>query len=103
MDTIREAAEPGKGAGETTYDYFCTTLTISPMKSAEILNRIGEEVGTDHGEAFLPSDFKKNGGYQKSIELSREYDLYRQDFCGCEFSKAASEKEREERMAFRDK
>ena len=103
MDTIREAAESGKGAGEMTYDYFCTTLTISPMKSAEILNRIGEEVGTDHGEAFLPSDFKKNGGYQKSIELSREYDLYRQDFCGCEFSKAAREKEREERMAFRDK
>jgi predicted adenine nucleotide alpha hydrolase (AANH) superfamily ATPase len=103
MDVIRDGSGSCKEADEVPYDYFCTTLTISPMKSAEILNRIGEEVGNDHGEAFLPSDFKKRGGYQKSIELSREYDLYRQDFCGCEFSKAACEKEREERMAFREK
>ena len=101
MDEIRRASEESSDAESSLslpYDYFCTTLTISPMKSSEILNRIGSEVGELHDEAFLPSDFKKRGGYQKSIELSKEYDLYRQDFCGCEFSKAASERERAERV-----
>ena len=68
------------------YDYFCTTLTLSPLKSSEVLNAIGEDIGKAHGLSFLPSDFKKRGGYQKSIELSKQYDLYRQNFCGCEFS-----------------
>lgn len=68
------------------FDYFCTTLTLSPLKSSEVLNAIGEEIGKAHGRSFLPSDFKKRGGYQKSIELSKQYDLYRQNFCGCEFS-----------------
>ena len=68
------------------FDYFCTTLTLSPLKSSEVLNAIGEEIGKAHGLSFLPSDFKKRGGYQKSIELSKQYDLYRQNFCGCEFS-----------------
>ena len=61
------------------------------------------EMGEKYGVNYLPSDFKKKEGYKRSIELSKMFDLYRQDFCGCEFSKAASEKEREERMAFRDK
>lgn len=69
------------------YDYFCTTLTLSPLKSAEILNRIGEETAAKYGVRFLPSDFKKKGGYQRSILLSKEYNLYRQNFCGCEFSR----------------
>ena len=69
------------------FDYFCTTLTLSPLKSSEVLNAIGEEIGKAHGLSFLPSDFKKRGGYQKSIELSKQYELYRQNFCGCEFSR----------------
>ncbi len=69
------------------YDYFCTTLTLSPLKSSEVLNAIGEDIGKAHGLSFLPSDFKKRGGYQKSIELSKRYELYRQNFCGCEFSR----------------
>lgn len=71
-------------------DYFGTTLTVSPHKNAVLINRIGGELT---GEAllpsslkWLPSDFKKNDGYKRSIELSREYDLYRQNYCGCEFS-----------------
>lgn len=99
MDEIRKKASESADSSVPAYDYFCTTLTISPMKSAEILNVIGAEVGEKHDESFLPSDFKKKGGYQRSIQLSKEYDLYRQDFCGCEFSKAASERERAERKA----
>ncbi|SFG06166.1 epoxyqueuosine reductase QueH [Oribacterium sp. WCC10] len=103
MDEIRSKAENAADGEVLPYDFFCTTLTISPMKSAQILNEIGEEVGAGHGESFLPSDFKKKGGYQRSIALSKEYDLYRQDFCGCEFSKAASERERAERKMRDDK
>ena len=77
-----------KAAAEHGFDYFCTTLTISPLKNAERLNTIGEQLGKRYGVSFLPSDFKKRGGYQRSIELSREYGLYRQDYCGCEFSRA---------------
>lgn len=73
------------------FDYFCTTLTLSPLKSSEVLNVIGEDIGKAHGLSFLPSDFKKRGGYQKSIELSKQYELYRQNFCGCEFSRATAE------------
>lgn len=68
------------------FDYFTTSLTISPLKNAPLLNSLGEEIGAQYGIAFLPSDFKKKNGYKRSIELSREYDLYRQDFCGCIFS-----------------
>lgn len=68
-------------------DYFTTTLSISPMKSAETLNRIGFRLEKELGADYLPSDFKKRDGYKRSIELSREYDLYRQDYCGCIFSK----------------
>lgn len=70
------------------YDYFCTTLTISPLKNAALLNQIGLELGDRYGVAYLPSDFKKREGYKRSIRLSQEYGLYRQDYCGCVFSKA---------------
>lgn len=65
------------------FDYFCTTLTVSPHKNAAIINRVGKEL---EETKWLPSDFKKKEGYKKSIELSRQYELYRQDYCGCEFS-----------------
>ena len=74
-------------AAEGGYDYFATTLTISPLKNAAKLNEIGEELEQKYGVKHLPSDFKKKNGYKRSIELSAEYDLYRQDFCGCVFSK----------------
>ena len=81
---LREAA---KRAAEGGYDFFTTTLTISPLKNAQKLNEIGQRLGEEYGVACLPSDFKKKGGYQRSIELSREHELYRQDYCGCVFSK----------------
>lgn len=77
-------------AKEAEFDYFTTTLTISPLKNAGKLNEIGEEMSEKYGSVFLPSDFKKKEGYKRSIELSKEYDLYRQNFCGCAFSKAES-------------
>lgn len=118
---LRETALQATRRG---FDYFGTTLTISPLKNAERLNEIGERLAVElhdtagtllnRGEAsgdkaeqglweaggtethavprWLPSDFKKKGGYQRSIELSREYGLYRQDFCGCSFSKAERQK-----------
>lgn len=72
---------------ENGFDYFTTTLTISPLKNADKLNEIGEEMAAKYGVKFLPSDFKKRGGYQRSIQLSKEYHLYRQNYCGCIFSK----------------
>jgi hypothetical protein len=69
------------------YDYFTTTLTISPLKNAVKLNEIGEALAAEYGVAWLPSDFKKKDGYKRSIELSKQYDLYRQDYCGCVYSK----------------
>jgi predicted adenine nucleotide alpha hydrolase (AANH) superfamily ATPase len=77
----------GKTAKEKGFDYFATTLTLSPLKNTAWLNEIGEEVAGRYGVNYLFSDFKKKGGYLRSIELSKEYGLYRQDFCGCEFSK----------------
>ena len=75
-------------AARLGYDYFTTTLTISPLKDAERLNAIGEEAGRAWGVEFLPSDFKKKNGYLRSTQLSAEYGLYRQNYCGCSFSKA---------------
>ena len=69
------------------FEWFCTTLTVSPHKDAAKLNALGEEIGRAYGVNFLPSDFKKRDGYRRSIELSKEYGLYRQNYCGCEFSK----------------
>ena len=79
--------ETAKRASELGYDFFCTTLTVSPHKDAERLNQIGRALGERYGVPFLPSDFKKREGYKRSIQLSKEYDLYRQDYCGCLFSK----------------
>jgi epoxyqueuosine reductase len=68
------------------FDYFATTLTVSPHKNAEVINTIGFAASRAVGVAYLPSDFKKREGYKRSIELSREYGLYRQDYCGCKFA-----------------
>lgn len=76
-----------KKARELGFDYFTTTLTISPLKNASLLNEIGRQMGQKFGVNWLPSDFKKKEGYKRSIELSREFDLYRQNYCGCVFSK----------------
>lgn len=84
--------ETAKAAKKGGYDYFCTTLSISPYKNASALNDIGGTLAEVYGVRYLFSDFKKKGGYARSIELSREYDLYRQDYCGCAFSKAEAEK-----------
>ena len=88
---LREAAEKAK---VLHLDYFTTTLSISPLKNAEKLNEIGERLAVEYGISYLNSDFKKKGGYQRSIELSHEYGLYRQDYCGCIFSR----RERDVRM-----
>ncbi|NMA96430.1 MAG: epoxyqueuosine reductase QueH [Clostridiales bacterium] len=74
-------------AKEFDFDYFTTTLTISPLKDANIINEIGKRLGKKYDIPFLQSDFKKNDGYKRSIELSKKYNLYRQDYCGCVFSK----------------
>ena len=86
--------ETAKRARAGEYDYFATTLTISPLKNAVKLNEIGERLSEEYGVSWLPSDFKKKGGYQRSIELSKEYDLYRQDYCGCVYSKEERERQR---------
>ena len=78
--------ETARMAKEAEFDYFTTTLTISPMKNAEKLNTIGAKIGEKYGVKYLQSDFKKKNGYKRSIELSNEFGLYRQDYCGCEFS-----------------
>ncbi len=75
-----------KLAKEGGYRYFATTLTVSPLKNAGVINAIGERIGEQVGVEYLPSDFKKKNGYKRSIELSKEYHLYRQNFCGCVFS-----------------
>ncbi|MGN0170526.1 MAG: epoxyqueuosine reductase QueH [Lachnospiraceae bacterium] len=79
--------ESAKMCRELGCRYFATTLTISPLKEAQTINRIGTQLGKTYGVEYLPSDFKKKNGYKRSIELSDEYDLYRQNFCGCVFSK----------------
>lgn len=84
--------ESGRYAALNGFDYFTTTLSISPYKNAEKLNEIGGEIAEANGIKYLFSDFKKKNGYKRSIELSREHRLYRQDYCGCVFSKAAKEK-----------
>ena len=76
-----------KAAKENNFDYFCTTLTISPLKNAQKINEIGHMLGDEYQIPFLPSDFKKKEGFKKSIELSSQYNLYRQNYCGCIYSK----------------
>lgn len=74
-------------AKEMGFEYFCTTLTVSPHKNAAVINKIGEALAEKYGLKWLPSDFKKKEGYKRSLELSRKFSLYRQNWCGCEFSK----------------
>lgn len=81
---LKKTAEKAKELG---YDYFATTLTVSPLKNAQLINNIGEGLEKQLDQKYLVTDFKKKGGYLRSIELSKEYDLYRQNYCGCEFSK----------------
>ena len=90
----RKAAEYAKEHG---FDYFTTTLSVSPHKNAAKLNEIGLRLAQEYGIPYLVSDFKKKGGYLKSIELSAEYHLYRQDYCGCVYSKAAREREKQQK------
>jgi epoxyqueuosine reductase len=78
--TAREALARGLPA-------FTTIMSVSPLKKADVLNRIGRRLGRKYGLAFLEADFKKKGGFQKSVELSRRYDLYRQNYCGCLYSR----------------
>lgn len=79
--------ETAKLAKEMGFDFFTTTLSISPLKNASKLNEIGEQLSSKYEVSYLFSDFKKKNGYKRSIELSKEYDLYRQDYCGCIYSK----------------
>lgn len=78
--------ETAKKAKEDGFEYFTTTLSISPHKNAQKLNEIGEAVAQEYGLKYLFSDFKKKNGYKRSCELSAEYEIYRQDYCGCVFS-----------------
>ena len=80
---LRETAARGAEGG---FDYFATTLTISPLKNAQKINEIGQALSQEYGIAWLPSDFKKKDGYKRSIALSAQYGLYRQDYCGCAYS-----------------
>lgn len=79
-------SEAAKEAADRGFDYFTTTLSISPLKNAQKLNEIGLRTGKENGVEYLVSDFKKKNGYKRSVELSCEFGLYRQDYCGCEFS-----------------
>lgn len=81
---LEKTAEIAKKEG---FDYFCTTLTVSPYKNAKLINEIGIELEKKYNIKWLYSDFKKEDGYKKSIELSKKYNLYRQDYCGCIYSK----------------
>lgn len=74
-------------ASENDFDFFTTTLSISPHKNAEKINEIGKKLSLEYNISYLYSDFKKNNGFKRSIELSKEYNLYRQNFCGCIYSK----------------
>ena len=85
---LERAAQTAK---ENGFDFFATTLSISPLKNSDVLNEIGEQVAEKYGVRHLPSDFKKKNGYRRSCELSQDHGLYRQDYCGCPFSKAEAE------------
>ncbi len=92
---LRKAAEEAAKGG---FDFFTTTLSISPYKNAEWLNAIGNEEADAYGVRYLTSDFKKKNGYKRSCELSATYGLYRQDYCGCIYSKRAAEQRKENKQ-----
>ena len=88
---LRETAKQAKAQG---FDFFATTLTISPLKNAAKINEIGKKLSKEYGVSWLFSDFKKKNGYKRSIELSAQYELYRQDYCGCIYSKQERERQK---------
>jgi hypothetical protein len=88
--------EAARMASELGADYFTTTLSISPHKNAVWINEIGERLESEYGIKHLPSDFKKKNGYKRSIELSEQFNLYRQDYCGCIYSKMERERQKRE-------
>lgn len=90
--------ETAKMAASQQFDCFTTTLSISPYKRADWLNEIGQRLSEEYQVDYLYSDFKKKNGYRRSIELSKQFDLYRQDYCGCRFSKAEREQEKQKRQ-----
>lgn len=92
---LREAARHAK---ERQMEYFTTTLSISPMKNAAKLNEIGLRLEQEYGVKYLLSDFKKKNGYKRSVELSGEYGMYRQDYCGCVFSMRERERQKAEKQ-----
>ena len=81
---LEKTAEAARMGG---YDYFATTLTVSPHKNYKLISEIGRSIALRYGLSFLDRDFKKKDGFKRSIELSKKYELYRQDYCGCEYSK----------------
>lgn len=87
---LNKTAEVAK---ENNYDYFTTTLTVSPYKNSKIINELGIRLGNENNVSYLVSDFKKEEGYKRSIELSKKYNIYRQDYCGCIFSKRSNYEE----------
>lgn len=91
---LRRTAELAKA---NQFDWFCSTLTVSPYKNAQWLNQLGLQLQEEYGIPYLVSDFKKRNGYKRSIELSYKYNLYRQDFCGCEYSWRNTNEEKEEK------
>ncbi len=93
---LSQAADTGEKNG---FDYVTTTLSISPLKNAGVLNAIGEEETAGKQICWLPSDFKKKDGYRRSVALSREYGLYRQDYCGCQYSREERERARKDRLS----
>lgn len=90
---LRRTAELAKKQG---FDYFTTTLSISPLKNSQKINEIGETLAAEYGVKHLPSDFKKREGYKRSIELSAKYGLYRQNYCGCIYSRMERKRKEEE-------
>ena len=92
---LTETARQAKAHG---FEYFTTTLSVSPHKNADNVNRVGEAAGREAGVKYLMADFKKKNGYLRSLQLSKEYDLYRQDYCGCQYSRAAKNQSLELRV-----
>lgn len=90
--------ETARLAKELQYEYFCTTLSVSPHKNAVKLNELGAEYSKKYDIPYLYSDFKKRNGYKRSIELSAEYGLYRQNYCGCVYSRMQSERKEQEKI-----
>ncbi len=95
----RRLTETAFLAKDKNFDFFTTTLSISPLKDADVLNKIGKELENTLGVKYLSANFKKKDGYKRSIELSKEYDLYRQNYCGCIFSKRTDAEQKDKKVS----